>query len=145
MLEKKCWKPYPPSRQGRWKNNDNIYFSTEIIKCPNHNPIFSTDHLETISFHSKGVIFVPLYNDLGNFEKDHFLNLHSVGTYNIILCIVRANLHTNIQRLEKKQATEMLTAPPPSLFFFPPPYSCVLLLALVLWLMNSLSNQSKDP
>lgn len=33
------------------------YFSTEIIKYP----IFSTDHLETISsFQSKGVIFVPL-------------------------------------------------------------------------------------
>lgn len=72
-------------------------FSTEIIKHPNHNPKFSTDHLETISsFQSKGVIFVPLNNNLGNFEKDHFFNLHSVGTLNIAVWAEHTDLHTDI-------------------------------------------------
>lgn len=95
MLEKKCWKLYPPSRQGRWKNNDKTHiFSTEIIKHPNHNPKLSTDHLETISpFQSKGVIFVPLNN---NFEKDHFFNLHSVGIMNIAVWAEHTDLHTDV-------------------------------------------------
>ena len=105
MYERQCQKPHLAFRQGRLKNNDNLHFSTEILKYPNHNPIFSTNHLEAISsYQSKGVIFVLLTN-IRKFWERSFVWFTFGGTYTTTVYTVRTDLHISIEWLGKKASS----------------------------------------